>query len=123
MQEVFLIRNIYLSMLVDALPGRSFGIDQKFGYDSVVGGTIVDLRKIQAALRLEWFRIRHPIVHWKSMKAAREVVGEIRQSEPSLGVLKVGSFPFKQLTRDEYHAIVNHASVEQIARIMEPYRK
>ena len=81
----------------------------------------MDLKKIQAALNLEWFRIRHPIVHWRSMKAAREVVEEIRQSEPALGVLKAGSFPFKQLTRDEYHAIVNHASVEQLARIMEPY--
>ena len=81
----------------------------------------MDLKKIQAALHLEWFRIRHPIVHWRSMKAVREVVKEIRESEPSLGVLKMGSFPFKQLTRDEYHAIVNYASVEQIARIMEPY--
>lgn len=81
----------------------------------------MDLKKIQAALYLEWFRIRHPIVHWKSMKAVREVVEEIRQSNESLNIAKGGSFPFKNLTRDEYHAIVNYASVEQLARIMEPY--
>ena len=81
----------------------------------------MDLKKIQAALRLEWFRIRHPIIHLRSMKAIREVVEEIRQSHKSLNIAKGGSFPFKNLTRDEYHAIVNYASVEQLARIMEPY--
>jgi hypothetical protein len=108
-------------MPVDVLPARSFEFRRKFAYDWLAGGATVKLEKIKAALYLEWFRIRHPIVHWTSMKAIREVVEEIRQSDQSLSIAKGGSFPFKNLTRDEYHAIINYASVEQLARIMEPY--
>jgi hypothetical protein len=57
------------------------------------------------------------------MKAVREVVEEIKKSNPSLCVSERRSFPFKNLTRDEYYAIVNHASEEQLARIMQPYRR
>lgn len=79
------------------------------------------LEKLRAAFYLEWFRIRHPIIHWKSMKATREVVEEIKESNPSLGAVKGRSSPLMNLTRDEYHVIVNHASEEQLARIMQPY--
>jgi hypothetical protein len=83
----------------------------------------MNLNRIVAVLRLEWFRIRHPIIHWRSMKAVREVVEEIKKSNPSLNVLERASSPFKNLTRDEYQTIVSHASQEQLERIMGPYRR